>query len=95
MIGKNYRHHPQILADVLLITQDANRNGLGITKLCTKSNTSHGRLRSLLTTLTGSGLVNKIENDGKNTFVITEKGKLFLEEYKKFHEFASSFGLEI
>ena len=95
MIGKNYRHHPQILADVLLITQDANRNGLGITKLCTKSNISHGRLRSLLTTLTGSGLVNQIEYDGKNTFVITEKGKLFLEEYKKFHEFASSFGLEI
>ena len=95
MIGKNYRHHPQILADVLLITQDANRNGLGITKLCTKSNISHGRLRSLLTTLTGSGLVNKILYDGKNTFVITEKGKLFLEEYKKFHEFAGSFGLEI
>ena len=95
MIGKNYRHHQQILADVLLITQDANRNGIAVTKLCTKSNISHGRLRSLLTTLTGSGLVNQIKFDGKNTFVITEKGKLFLEEYKKFHEFASSFGLEI
>ena len=95
MIGKNYRHHQQILADVLLITQDANRNGVGVTKLCTKSNISHGRLRSLLSTLTGSGLINQIKFDGKNTFVITEKGKLFLEEYKKFHEFASSFGLEI
>ena len=95
MIGKNYRHHQQILADVLLITQDANRNGVGVTKLCTKSNISHGRLRSLLSTLTGSGLINTIKYDGKNTFVITEKGKLFLEEYKKFHEFASSFGLEI
>jgi len=45
--------------------------------------------------LTGSGLINQIKFDGKNTFVITEKGKLFLEEYKKFHEFASAFGLEI
>ena len=95
MIGKNYRHHQQILADVLLITQDANRNGVGVTKLCTKSNISHGRLRSLLATLTGSGLVNNIQYDGKNTFVITEKGRLFLEEYKKFHDFAEAYGLEI
>ena len=95
MIGKNYRHHQQILADVLLITQDANRNGVGVTKLCTKSNISHGRLRSLLTTLTGSGLVNQIKFDGKNTFVITEKGSQYLEQYKKFSEIAESMGLEM
>ena len=95
MIGKNYRHHQQILADVLLITQDANRNGCAITKLCTKSNISHGRLRSLLTTLTGSGLVNQIKFDGKNTFVITEKGSQYLEQYKKFSEIAESMGLEM
>ena len=95
MIGKNYRHHQQILADVLLITQDANRNGIAVTKLCTKSNISHGRLRSLLTTLTGSGLVNQIKFDGKNTFVITEKGSQYLEQYKKFSEIAESMGLEM
>ena len=95
MIGKNYRHHQQILADVLLITQDANRNGVGVTKLCTKSNISHGRLRSLLTTLTGSGLVNQIKFDGKNTFVITEKGSQYLEQYKKFSDIAEGFGLEM
>ena len=95
MIGKNYRHHQQILADVLLITQDSNRNGIFITKLCTKSNISHGRLRSLLTTLTGSGLVNQIKFDGKNTFVITEKGSQYLEQYKKFSEIAESMGLEM
>jgi len=95
MVGKNYRHHQQILADVLLITQDANRNGIAVTKLCTKSNISHGRLRSLLTTLTGSGLVNQIKFDGKNTFVITEKGSQYLEQYKKFSEIAESMGLEM
>ena len=95
MIGKNYRHHQQILADVLLITQDANRNGIAVTKLCTKSNISHGRLRSLLATLTGSGLVNQIKFDGKNTFVITEKGSQYLEQYKKFSEIAESMGLEM
>ncbi len=95
MVGKNYRHPQQILADVLLITQDANRNGIAVTKLCTKSNISHGRLRSLLATLTGSGLVNNIQYDGKNTFVITEKGSHYLEQYKKFSEIAESMGLEM
>ena len=95
MVGKNYRHHQQILADVLLITQDVNRNGIAVTKLCTKSNISHGRLRSLLATLTGSGLVNNIQYDGKNTFVITEKGSHYLEQYKKFSEIAESMGLEM
>ena len=95
MIGKNYRHHQQILADVLLITQDVNRNGIAVTKLCTKSNISHGRLRSLLATLTGSGLVNQIKFDGRNTFVITEKGSQYLEQYKKFSEIAESMGLEM
>jgi len=45
--------------------------------------------------LTGSGLINKIEFDGKNTFVITQKGRNYLESYEKFSNFAESFGLEI
>ena len=94
-VAKNYRSHQQIVGDVLTITQDANRSGIAITVLCQKANQSHSRLRNLLTKLTSSGLVNKIEYDGKNVFVITPKGKLFLEEYTKFHEFAGSFGLEM
>ena len=94
-VAKIYRTHQQIVSDVLTITQDANRSGIQITVLCQKANQSHSRLRNLLTKLTSSGLVNKIEYNGKNTFVITEKGKLFLEEYTKFHEFAESFGLEM
>ena len=94
-VAKNYRSHQQIVSDVLTITQDANRSGIAITVLCQKANQSHSRLRNLLTTLIGSGLVNKIEYDGRNTYVITEKGRMFLTEYKKFNEFASSFGLEM
>ena len=92
---KIYRSHQQIVSDVLTITQDANRSGIAITVLCQKANQSHSRLRNLLTTLIGSGLVNKIEYDGKNTFVITEKGRVFLEEYTKFHNFAGAYGLEM
>jgi predicted transcriptional regulator len=45
--------------------------------------------------LTSSGLLNEIKQDGKNTFVITPKGQLFLEKYKKFLSIAESFGLEM
>ena len=91
----HYRTSTQIFSDLLTITQSTDRNGIAVTSLCQKSNLSHGRLQNFLTTLTGSGLINQIRFDGRNTFVITEKGNLFLEEYKKFHDFAEAYGLEI
>ena len=94
-VEKNYRSHQQIVSDVLTITQDANRSGIAITVLCQKANQSHSRLRNLLTKLTSSGLVNKIEYDGKNVFVITPKGRQYLEQYKRFSDVAESFGLEM
>ena len=94
-VEKNYRSHQQIVSDVLTITQDANRSGIAITVLCQKANQSHSRLRNLLTKLTGSGLINTIKYDGKNTFVLTEKGAVYLEKYKQFTEYAEGFGLEM
>ena len=92
---KNYRNSTRIVCDLLTVTQNSGQNGIAVTSLCQKGNLSHSRLRNFLSRLTGSGLVNQIEYDGKNTFVITEKGRLFLEQYTKFHEFAGSFGLEM
>ena len=94
-VEKNYRNSTRIVCDLLTVTQNSGQNGIAVTSLCQKGNLSHSRLRNFLSRLTGSGLVNKIEYDGKNTFVITEKGRLFLEEYTKFHEFAVAYGLEI
>ena len=94
-VEKKYRNSTQITCDLLTVTQDSGQNGIAVTALCQKGNLSHSRLRNFLSRLAGSGLVNQIEYDGKNTFVITEKGRLFLEEYTKFHEFVGSFGLEM
>ena len=94
-VEKNYRNSTQIVCDLLTVTQNSGQDGIAVTLLCQKGNLSHSRLRNFLSRLTGSGLVNQIEYDGKNTFVITEKGRLFLEEYTKFHEFAGAYGLEI
>ena len=45
--------------------------------------------------LTGSGLINKIGYDGKNTFVITEKGRMYLQEYQRFLQITDAFGLDL
>ena len=90
-----YRNSTQIVCDVLVATKECGREGIKTTALLSRSNLSHGRMQTFLSTLTGSGLINQIKFDGKNTFVITPKGKLFLEEYSRFHELVNSFGLEM
>ena len=85
----------QIIADLLQATSDTGQEGIKTTRLLTKANLSHIRLSKFLDNLLGSGLVNKIEYDGKNTYVITERGRLYLDSYKKFHSITEQFGLEI
>ena len=90
-----YRNSMQIMCTVLENVDYAGTEGLAVTQIIRKSNLSHSRLQKLIENLTGSGLINRIEYDKKSTFVITEKGRLFLDEYKKFSDFAGSFGLEL
>ena len=90
-----YRTSMQIVADLLEATEQSGQQGIKTTSLLTKANLSHSRLAKFVENLTGAGLMNKIEFDGKNTFVITSKGKQYLESYKQFSDIADSFGLEM
>ena len=90
-----YRTSMQIVADLLTVTQLSGQEGIKTTSLLTKANLSHSRLSKFLSNLTGAGLINKIEFDGKNTFVITQRGRQYLETYVKFADVAGSFGLEL
>ena len=90
---KNRTTH-QILADVLEGCA-ADRYGLRVTPLCQKANVSHGRLLKVVELLTSRGLINEIEYDGHNTFVTTQAGRLYLEEYKNWVAVAESFGMEL
>lgn len=90
-----YRTSMQIIADLLTVTQDSGMEGIRTTSLLTKANLSHIRLGKFLENLTGAGLVNRIEFDGKHTFVITPKGRQYLESYRRFSSIAESFGLEL
>ena len=91
----SYRTTMQIVADLLTTTEQSGQDGIKTTSLLTKANLSHSRLGKFIENLTGAGLINRIEFDGKNTFVITPKGRQYLESYKKFSEISESFGLEL
>jgi predicted transcriptional regulator len=91
----SYRTSMQIVGDLLTVTKESGQNGIKTTALISKANLPHSRLSKLLTNLIGTDLVNKIEFDGKHTFVITQKGRQYLESYQKFSTVAESFGLEL
>ena len=76
-----YRTSMQIVADMLYATEQSGQEGIKTTSLLTKANLSHSRLEKFIGNLTGAGLMNKIEYDGKNVFVITPKGRQYLESY--------------
>ena len=90
-----YRNSYQITEDILDSVSCSGAQGVSITPLIRKANLSHKRLVGFISKLTQSNLINKIESDGKITFVITEKGRVYLGEYKKFTSLAGTFGLDL
>ena len=90
-----YRTSMQIVSDLLTVTEQSGVSGINVTSLLTKANLSHSRLGKFLDNLTGADLINRIEFDGKNVFVITPKGRQYLESYKSFQNLADSFGLDL
>ena len=94
-VTTKYRNNQQIAGSILIATQEAGIDGIAVTNLMQKSNLSHTRLGEFINKLTSSGLINKIEYDGKNTFIITEKGRMYLQEYQRFLQMAHTFGLDL
>lgn len=90
-----YRTSMQIVSDLLTVTEQSGASGINVTSLLTKANLSHSRLGKFLNNLTGAGLINRIEFDGKNVFVLTSKGRQYMESYKNFQNLADSFGLDL
>jgi len=60
-----YRTSTQIVADLLTATEQSGQEGIKTTHLLSKANLPHSRLVKFIDNLTGSGLINKIEFDGK------------------------------
>ncbi len=90
-----YRNSYQITENILDNLAKTGQTGTPVTNLLRQSNLSYSRLTIFVNKLTQSGLINKVEVKGKNIFIITEKGRVYLDEYKKFSSIAESFGLEL
>ena len=90
-----YRNSYQITENILDNLAKTGQIGTPVTNLLRQSNLSYSRLTIFVNKLTQSGLINKVEIKGKNIFIITEKGRVYLDEYKKFSSIAESFGLEL
>ena len=90
-----YRNSTQIVGDILTFTEQTGQQGIKTYSLLTKANLSHSRLSKFMENLTGAGLIATKEIDKKNAFIITQKGRQYLESYQKFASIAESFGLEL
>ena len=90
-----YRNSYQITENILDNVLKTGQSGVQVTSLIRQSNLSHSRFTSFVNKLTTSGLINKIEVDGKKVFIVTEKGRVYLEEYKKFSNVTETFGLDL
>ena len=81
------RNNNQILNLVL----DNTQNKITTSSLLQKTNINHSRLKKITEILIHKKLVIKFEKN----YVITEKGRIYLEKWKNFVNLAESFGLEI
>ena len=92
-----YRTQVKIIADVLSATNeyDFDNMGIGVTTIIRKANLSHPRLMKILSDLVSSGLLEETVKGKVCKYKLSMKGKYFLSEYNKFHEFATTFGLRL
>lgn len=90
-----YRNPTKVIEDILEFTEQTGQQGIRKTSLMTKANLSSSRLSKFMENLTSAGLIATKEIDKKNAFVITSKGREYLESYRRFMGIAESYGLEL
>lgn len=82
-----YRSSTAIMVSVL----DATRQRTAITMILHKANIPHPRAKKILADLVSKQLISA----SGEQYIISPLGLQFLDEHRKFREFASGFGLEI
>lgn len=89
------RSRQQITEDILDTVMQSGEIGITITPLLRQSNLPFGRARSFIQKLTQNNLINEVSVKDKKVFIITERGRMFLEEYRKWDAISQSFGLDL
>lgn len=88
-----YRTNVRIVADILNVAYSA--EGTNITNIIRKANISYNRLKQILDILITRGLIELENVEGNNRYIISEKGKKFLDVYTNFYDMTEAFGLKL
>lgn len=76
--------------------QGEGEDGAGPTKILYAANLSHDRLTQYLEELVSKELIQEAdENESNKSYLLTEKGREFLNEYKKIERFSQAFGIDV
>ncbi len=94
-MGEVYRNSVKIVGDVLRIAEESGVTGVNLTALLRKANLSYGRLSSVSGKLMQAGLIDEQVSEGQRIYVITSRGRDYLQKYQQFAEVADSFGLKL
>jgi len=89
---KEYRSKARINIDILRVIK---REGgkCGPTRILYGANLSHDRLIRYLTQLKELQLIAEVKENDKAFYVLTDKGKQFLNELSRIERFADAFGI--
>lgn len=88
-----YRSKARIFADILRAV--ASEKDSKPTHILYRANLSYDRLTKYLGMLEETGLITKSSEGDKTHFSITDKGRYFLQEFRKVEEFTTAFGLRL
>ena len=91
-----YRSKMRILADMMRAIQSEGEEGAGPTKILYAANLSHDRLTQYLEELIEKTLIREAEPESENRlYLLTEKGREFLQEFVRIERFSQAFGIDI
>ena len=91
-----YRSKMRILADMMRAIQSEGEDGAGPTKILYAANLSHDRLTQYLEELVEKTLIREAEPESENRlYLLTEKGREFLQEFVRIERFSQAFGIDI
>ena len=90
---KKHRSKARTTAEILRAIMEINE--AKITHIIHAANMPYGRLVEHLEKMEESGLVEKVCNENETFYVVTNKGRRYLQEFKRFEEFGDLFGVEI
>jgi predicted transcriptional regulator len=94
-MGEVYRNSVKIVGDVLRIADESGRSGVNLTSLLRKANLSYGRLSNVAVKLMEAGLIDEQVQEGQRIYIITSRGRDYLNRYQQFAQVADSFGLKL